>query len=231
MRYSARMSQLPVSLPIHQHRTVEQAVTATVRDAILDGSLRPGERLAYRDLADRLGVSVTPVRIALRELANEGLVEVTPRIGARVRPLSHDEIEEIFTTRIGIEGWLARHGAQRLDDESRAAMSRTLVSLRGSVEAGDPAAYLVHSRALRATCYRCACKPRLLERFEILYESSRRYIFLLLREPERLRQSSQDMEAFHAACVVADGEAAQDAVQRSLQRTLTFLVEAFDADP
>jgi DNA-binding GntR family transcriptional regulator len=225
------MSQLPASLPIHEHRTVEQAVTATVRDAILDGSLRPGERLAYRDLADRLGVSVTPVRIALRELANEGLVEVTPRIGARVRPLSHDEIEEIFTTRIGIEGWLARHGAQRLDDESRAAMSRTLVSLRESVEAGDPAAYLVHSRSLRATCYRCARKPRLFERFEILYESSRRYIFLLLREPERLRQSSRDMEAFHAACVAADGEAAQEAVQRSLQRTLTFLVDAFDADP
>ena len=224
------MSQPDVPQLIAQHRTVEEAVTAALRDGIVEGALSPGERLAYRDLAARLGVSVTPVRIALRELANEGLVEVRPRLGARVRPLSHDEIEEIFTTRIGTEGWLARHGAQRLDAESRAARTAALHSLREAVAAGDPAAYLEHSRALRAPCYRCAQKPRLFERFEVLYDNSRRYIFLLLRHPARLQQSSRDMEAFHAACVVADGDAAQEAIQRSLQRTLTFLLGAFEAD-
>ena len=99
------------------HRTVEEALVEELRDAIVTGSLRPGDRLVYRDLARRFGVSVTPVRIALRELSKEGLVEMRAHAGARVSLLSIDELEEIFVTRIGIEGWLAQHGAERLTDE------------------------------------------------------------------------------------------------------------------
>ncbi|WP_423169247.1 GntR family transcriptional regulator, partial [Stenotrophomonas geniculata] len=79
---------------------------AKLREAIINGSLHPGDRLTYRDLAQRFGVSVTPIRIALRELSNEGLVEMRAHTGTRVSPLSGDELEELFATRIGIEGWL-----------------------------------------------------------------------------------------------------------------------------
>src|SRR5262249_20618529 len=96
------------------HRTVEEALVGQLRDAIVTGLLRPGERLVYRDLARRFGVSVTPVRIALRELSKEGLVEMRAHAGARVSLLSADELEEIFVFRIGIEGWLSQHGAERL---------------------------------------------------------------------------------------------------------------------
>ena len=66
------------------HRTVEEALVKQLRDAIVTGSLTPGDRLVYRDLARRFGVSVTPVRIALRELSKEGLVEMRAHAGARV---------------------------------------------------------------------------------------------------------------------------------------------------
>lgn len=212
------------------HRTVEQVVVAKLREAIITGSLKPGDRLAYRDLAHRFGVSVTPVRIALRELSNEGLVEMRAHTGARVSPLSVDEIEEIFATRIGIEGWLARHGAARLTDTMIGEMAEELHGLRRAEHAEDLEAYLKRSWALRAACYKAAEKPRLFDRFRVLYEHSSRYVFLMIADPSRLERSLADMEEFYAACQTRDGMAAQDAIQKALQTTLSYLSDAFDKE-
>jgi DNA-binding GntR family transcriptional regulator len=216
------------SFAIGPHRTVEQVVVAKLREAIITGSLRPGDRLTYRDLAQRFGVSVTPVRIALRELSNEGLVESRAHTGARVSPLSVDEIEEIFATRIGIEGWLARHGAPRLRDEAIAEMTEALEGLRDAERCEDLDAYLGHSWAMRATCYGAAEKPRLFDRFRVLYEHSSRYVFLMIADPGRLRRSRLDMEVFFEACRARDGLESQQAIQKALQTTLSYLSEAFD---
>jgi DNA-binding GntR family transcriptional regulator len=218
----------PSLFTLGPHRTVEEVVAAKLREAIIIGSLKPGDRLAYRDLAHRFGVSVTPVRIALRELSNEGLVEMRAHTGARVSPLSIDELEEIFATRIGIEGWLARHGAQRLSDEAIAKMAALLDALRHDQETDDTQSYLQHSRALRATCYEAAERPRLFDRFQVLYEHSRRYVFLLIADASRLERSRSDMERFFAAAAARDGPAAQQAIQKALQTTLSYLSRAFD---
>ena len=213
---------------IGPHRTVEQVVIAKLREAIINGSLRPGDRLTYRDLAQRFGVSVTPIRIALRELSNEGLVEMRPHTGTRVSPLSVDEIEEIFATRIGIEGWLARYGAERLDDAGLRAIRAALDELRKAEKRADLDAYLRHSWEMRAVCYGAAEKPRLFERFRVLYEHSSRYVFLMIADTKRLRRSREDMEVFCSACQALDGVAAQQAIQAALQTTLSYLSDAFD---
>lgn len=218
----------PSLFELGPHRTVEQIVVAKLREAIITGSLKPGDRLAYRDIAHRFGVSVTPVRIALRELSNEGLVEMRAHTGARVSPLSIDELEEIFATRIGIEGWLARHGAEHLTDEGIEAMAVLLDELREAERADEREAYLRISFALRARCYEAAEKPRLLDRFMGLYEHSRRYVFLTIADASRFKQSRTDMEAFFTACSARDGVAAHKAIQDALQHTLFYLVQAFD---
>ena len=82
-------------------------------------------RLRYRELADRFGVSVTPVRIALKELSSEGLVELRPHAGARVSQLSGEELEEVMLTRASIEPWLALKGAGRLTDADLEELSST----------------------------------------------------------------------------------------------------------
>jgi DNA-binding GntR family transcriptional regulator len=213
---------------IGPHRTVEQVVIAKLREAIIGGSLRPGDRLTYRDLAHRFGVSVTPIRIALRELSNEGLVEMRAHTGTRVTPLSVDEIEELFATRIGIEGWLARYGAERLTDADLRTIAVELDELRKAERRADLDAYLSHSWEMRAVVYGAAQKPRLFERFRVLYEHSSRYVFLMIADTKRLRRSREDMEVFCAACRDRDGVAAQDAIQAALQTTLSFLSDAFD---
>lgn len=82
---------------------------ASLRAAILSGDLEPGARLGEVELADRLGVSRTPVREALRDLAADGLVEVLPNRGARVAQWSAADLDEIYELRALLES----HGAAR----------------------------------------------------------------------------------------------------------------------
>ncbi len=83
--------------------TSSERVVASVREMILDGRLVAGARLGEVELADRLGVSRTPVREALTRLGAEGLVELTPNRGARVATWTRAEIEGIFELRSALE--------------------------------------------------------------------------------------------------------------------------------
>jgi DNA-binding GntR family transcriptional regulator len=83
-------------------RASERAA-GTLRELILHGSLAAGSRLGEVELAERLGVSRTPVREALTRLAAEGLVEIVPNRGARVASFSVDELEAVFELRAALE--------------------------------------------------------------------------------------------------------------------------------
>ncbi len=89
-------------------RSIEEVVTTALRDAILSGELRPGERLLQEQLADQLRVSRIPLRDALRRLEAEGLVRIGPRRGAEVASLSPADVREIYDIRISLEPALMR---------------------------------------------------------------------------------------------------------------------------
>jgi len=95
-------------------KSLAQAIHDVLRDAILDGSMHPGERIFEAKVAEQLGVSRTPLREALRLLEAEGLVEYTPHGGAIVHPFSADEVSEIFELRSVFEGYAAKKAARLL---------------------------------------------------------------------------------------------------------------------
>jgi GntR family transcriptional regulator, rspAB operon transcriptional repressor len=208
-------------------RTVEQVLARELRTAILEGHLPPGTRLRYRELAQRFGVSVTPVRIALRELAQEGLVAMRPHEGAHVTPLSRSELEEIYAARSGFEGWLARQGAERLTDADRDAMAGRLAAAEAAAAAHEREDYLAAVWDLRTTCYRVAGRPALLQRVAGLYARSARYNWLTLRDAARLEESLAGARAFDAACRDGDGRRARELVRDALDRTMEHLLGRF----
>jgi DNA-binding GntR family transcriptional regulator len=95
---------------------------AALRELILDGDLRPGTRLGEVELADRLGVSRTPVREALTRLAAEGLVEIAPNRGARVATWTVAELEGVFDLRASLEPQLTGFAVARAGAEDVAAL-------------------------------------------------------------------------------------------------------------
>ena len=90
--------------------SVEDRVAQALRELIVSGQLPEGTPLVQRDLAQRLGVSQTPIRLGLTELQRAGLVEVGETGRATVSRLTREDFEEIYATRLGLEGLAARVG-------------------------------------------------------------------------------------------------------------------------
>ena len=100
-----------------EHSSLHDRVVMELRQAILSGRLKPGERLVEGHLADELGVSRNPVREAIRVLASEGLIEVTARRGAAVATMTEQEARETIEVRALLEGQNARLAARRQDGQ------------------------------------------------------------------------------------------------------------------
>lgn len=95
-----------------------------IRSAIVEGEFAAGERLPEEDLAERAGVSRTPVREALRRLASEGVVEFVPNRGAQVAEFSQQDLQELFDLRAVLEGFAARLAAKNATEEDMVHLGR-----------------------------------------------------------------------------------------------------------
>jgi len=108
-----------------------------LRDAILGGEYMPGERLVEAQLTERFGASRFTVRVALQDLAGEGLVEVQRNRGALVRKVSLDEAVEITEVRMVLEGLVAARAAERVTDEQASELDEIGLLMRRAVTAGE----------------------------------------------------------------------------------------------
>lgn len=114
---------------LHRPPSVREAAYVHLRQAILEARLLPGERIAEPALAEQLGVSRTPVREALQRLSQEGLIELTPAKGARVRVVGVKEVQEVYQVRAIIEAEAARLCALKRSVEVIESLKQTLLSL------------------------------------------------------------------------------------------------------
>ncbi len=88
---------------INEYMPLREVVFVTLRRQILRGELKPGERLMEISLANRLGVSRTPIREAIRKLEHEGLVVMIPRRGAHVAEITRQELNDVLEVRLSLE--------------------------------------------------------------------------------------------------------------------------------
>jgi DNA-binding GntR family transcriptional regulator len=127
-------------------------VAARLRTGIMTGTLRPGTFIRLDETAAALGVSITPVREALRTLRGEGMVQLEPHRGHVVVPLTRGDIEDIFWLQATIAKELAATAAQRITDAEIEELEGLNDALSTAVDSGDPeqvvAAEFVFHRAL-----------------------------------------------------------------------------------
>lgn len=113
-----------------KYKTKIEAVLDVLREAIQNGDIRPGQRIRQDDIAERLGISPTPVREALRRLEAEGLLIYVPHKGVRVAELSVDDARDIYMVRSLVEGFAAQLAIPNLAAED----IQQLVELQGLME-------------------------------------------------------------------------------------------------
>lgn len=207
--------------------TVEQGVYRRLRDEIVALELPPGRQLQLEALSVRLGVSLTPIRHALRRLASDGLVETTPRRGSRVALLEPAEVEEIQLIRLGVEPRLAELACARMEDEAAARLEELLEDVRAAYAREDVQSYMTLQWTLRETAYEQACRPRLERLVAQQRQRYDRYLRFLCRDISAFTESLAHQEDFVAAARERDGSAAAAstaaALAWSMERLLAML--------
>jgi len=100
--------------PMEKHLTLREKILENIRDAIISGAIKAGSRVSEPDLAERYGISRTPIREAFRQLESEGYLTVIPRRGAVVSEFSEKDVEEFYAIKSILEGYAARRACEKL---------------------------------------------------------------------------------------------------------------------
>lgn len=145
-----------------------------LREAIIHGDHPPGAALRLQELALSYGVSMIPVREALRRLEAEEFVEIIPNKGARVAPLSADDLHDVYRMRMLIEAEALRLAFPHIDAHTLAAGRRLNARMEHALRRGDPAAHAAH-RDLHFVLYEPAGSRWLLRLVGILWDHCERY--------------------------------------------------------
>jgi DNA-binding GntR family transcriptional regulator len=205
-----------------------ESAYGVIRAGILSGELTRGERLREEVLAERIGVSRTPVREALRRLNAEGLVDFEPNRGARVTAWSERELEDLYEARALLEGYGARMAASRITEEELgelAAIARTM----SAIAATDPAR-ADEMTALNGEFHRTIVRAsrnaqidtlvRGLMELPLIYRTFQHY------SPERMSASQHHHNELVDALRARDGEWAEAIMRAHILAARSTVVES-----
>lgn len=195
-------------------KQLREAVYDHVKALLLSGAYPPGARLSEVALAQTLGASRTPVREALMRLAEEGLVELVPGKGARVRVFTPEEVEEVYTVRALLEGEAAKEAALRATPEGLRGLERLLQA----IDEAPPEDHLEQMRRdleFHQALVRLSGNRTLFRLYEDLLST-----LALIRAAEPTRSQDPETKSQHRAILEAllsrDAEEAKRAVERHI---------------
>lgn len=206
------------------HRTRTDRLADQIADAILDGSLEPGARLDELSLAERFGVSRTPVREALRQLAASGLIITRPRRGAVVATATGEQLKALFVAMGEIEATCARLSALSMTPLERRALGALSERMGALSRTGDHDAYLDANQTFHTCIYRGSHNPVLEDFATGLRRRLAPFRRAQFRTPGRLQKSHEEHTAVVAAILRGDATAAHAAMIHHV----TFVEIAFD---
>jgi DNA-binding GntR family transcriptional regulator len=194
--------------------TLEQFVVDSLREAILRGDLVPGQRLDQEELATQLNVSRSPVRIALRTLHTEGLVQLLPHRGAMVAELSIEELEDIYHIRGILEGMIIRSAVPKCSSAELALCRQLLEDMEKPI---DPDRWVQLNGEFHRTIYRTAGRRRLLSIIDSLRNASALYVHDYIATDEHLHSACASHRRILEAIETGDSLRAQEETEKHLQ--------------
>ena len=221
------METLPQDGGAVRHRTMAEAALERLREAIILGELTPGAPLRLEDLARSLGMSISPIREAVRQLEALGLAEHVPHHGAKVTGLDVEELRELFSVRLALETLALRRATELLEPADEAAARAQLEAFDAARRRGDTRAAVRAHSAFHFALYEAARSPWLARLLRPAGDSGERYRPGLLVEKGELQARHRALDgALLEACVAGDPDRAAAAFRDHLElATGIFSVE------
>ena len=170
------------SLDTQSYLPLRDEVFCTLRDLILKGELKPGDRLMEIHLADKLGVSRTPVREAIKMLEREGLALTIPRRGAQVARMTEKDLSDVLEVRKVLDELAVEKACKNINDEITARLRGAMDEFKKAVSEDDTKTIVEADEAFHRIIYEAADNPRLLSIVDNLKEQMYRFRFEYVRE-------------------------------------------------
>ena len=218
---------MTASLPF---RTKADIVYDELRERILSGQLRPGDRVPISRVARELGVSDIPAREGVKRLEADGLLEFATHKGAVVPRMGRHEIEELFAIRAELEALAVRRAAAEITAEQLAELRRILDAMAEAEASGDIAAYGRLNREFHLCAYAAQSFAKLRSMIGSLWDSTDWCRRIFSTDTESLRASSAEHEAIYDALVRGDGDAAAAMIRAQKQRAADWFLARVEAD-
>jgi DNA-binding GntR family transcriptional regulator len=189
-------------------QTLTDMLYRELEDAIVKGTVRPGDRLEEQDIAERYGVSRTPVREAFRLLAASGMVELKSRQGAVVRKISIHTLLEMFQVMAELEGLCARLASRRQSPEQDRGLQAIHERLERAAEAGEVEVFYRINQEFHEFIYDAARNAYLAEQARQLRNRVAPFRRRVTYKPHRLEKTVKEHAAIMAAICSHDAERA-----------------------
>ena len=173
-----------ISLKMDEYLPLRDVVFNTLRNAILTGELSPGERLMEIKLADKLGVSRTPIREAIRKLELEGLVVNTPRKGAEVANISAEDLRDVLEVRRSLEVLAISLACDKMTDETLELLYENIDAFKHSIDAKATSDIASVDVTFHDIIYKATGNNRLIQILNNISEQMYRYRFEYIKNKE-----------------------------------------------
>jgi DNA-binding GntR family transcriptional regulator len=208
----------------HDVRSLRDRAYDDIREAILTGALRPGERIKERDVAAQMGISTTPVKEALRRLEQDGLVVSQPRRGAVVGPLVLTAPAEILQIRADLEGYAARLAAEKMTPDQKAALAEELQAVDAmAVETAEDREAVAEATNAWHHSIRVGADNVFLDRFlDTLAPFDRTIRVRSTLDPVEWALDRTEHVRVMAAISAGDGAAAEQVMHDHIHRVIAF---------
>lgn len=169
------MKEDTYNMKINEYLPLRDIVFQTLRKAILSGELEPGERLMEIQLGEKLGVSRTPIREAIRKLELEGLVVMVPRKGAQVAQFTEKDIQDVLEVREALESLAAKIACKRMDDRSFLKLQLAITEYDYAARDKDIETMIEKDVEFHETIFNATQNDKLIQLFNNLKEQVHRY--------------------------------------------------------
>ncbi len=199
--------------------TKNEYVYDQLKESIIHGELKQGERLIIDKLAKRFGVSAIPIREALSMLSKEGLVIHTPHVGAHITPINYEELKENFIIRTELEGLATLYAADHLTDRDFKRLKKNMNLMRQVIENKEFSKIKAINREFHEIIHQACPFPKLYKMIYDLWDNIERVqsVFAHVLGPRRANSALREHGEILHALQQREGHIAQYLIKKHKQ--------------
>jgi len=211
--------------PVEKPLTLRERIVEFIKDAVISGRLKPGERVPEQEIAENFGISRTPIREAFRQLESEGFISLIPRKGAVVSPITDKDVREFYAIKSLLEGHAARTACEALSGRDMRRLENLNEAMEKCAERDDVKGFFRLDNAFHDTFLQACGNDKLCALVHSLVQQFERFRVTALSLPGRMKESVNQHREIIEAFRKSDAELVERLVRANAEKGRDVLVD------